>query len=103
MAFVYAIRRVDEQQVANTGHRTAAHVVLRNLEIFHHVQRPDNVCFVFFLNLLIGNWTVVLTILKTFSVEANNVTATADIPKTITFDIRRTADTLMRPVVDSTG
>ena len=41
MIDVDAVRGVDEQDVADGRDRATAHVVLRDAELLHHVERPD--------------------------------------------------------------
>ena len=43
---VDAVRRADEQHVAGGGDRATAHVVLRDAQLLHHVEDPDDVGFV---------------------------------------------------------
>jgi hypothetical protein len=44
--FIDTVGRVDEQDIAQGGHRTAAHVVLGEPQFGHHVVPPDRVRFV---------------------------------------------------------
>ena len=75
--------------------------MLRNAELVHHVDFPNHVSFIFVLVRLLGEWTIILTIMEAFGVEACNLAAAGHIPKPISVDHRCTADALIRPVVDT--
>ena len=103
MAFIDAIARVHEQEVAGTRHTAGAHVVLRDAELLHHVEHPDDVGLVLPLLLLSREGPVVLPVAKALGVEALHLAAAGDIPEPVAFHERRAADALQRPVVHPAG
>ena len=94
---------VDEQHVSRSGYRAAAHVVLRNAQLGHHIEDPHHVGFLrqdvrltarfeqlFFLLIR----PVVFAVMKTLGIETTNFAAASDEPEPITLDVRRAADAL---------
>ena len=100
---VDAVGSVDEEQVAGVGDRATAHVVLRDAQLLHHVEDPDDVGFVVGRDWFVRVGAVVLAVVETFGVEAADFAAAGDEPEPVALDQRRGADALLRPVVDAAG
>ena len=110
VTFIHAVSSVHEERVTGERHAARAHVVLRDAELGHHVQFPDDVRFMLFVPddvrlvwLFGGEWSVVLAIAKTFGVEADHLATAGDEPDSVTDDHRRRANALVRPVMHATG
>ncbi len=89
VAFVDAVGRVHEQDVAGRGNRATAHVVLRDLQLAHHVDQPDDVGLVLVFVRLGLVRAVVFAVVKAFDVQADDLTAAGDVPQAVAFDQRR--------------
>ena len=85
---VDAVRRADEEHVAGGGDRAGGHVVLRDAELLHHVEHPND--FGFVVGVAVG-------------VEAADFAAAGDEPEAIAFDERRAAEAFHRPIVNAAG
>ena len=92
---------IHEQEVSDGGDGAAAHVVLRHTEFAHHIEFPKNVGFVFVFVRFLFERSVVFIIVEALGIQARNFSTAGDIPQAITIDQRSTADTLIRPIMDS--
>ena len=103
MSLIHAVAGDDEQVVARARHAAGAHVVLRNAELLHHVEYPDDISLVLPLLPLAAEGPIVLPVAKALGVEALHLAAAGDIPEPVAFHERRAADALQRPVVHPAG
>jgi hypothetical protein len=98
LSLVDAVRRDDEQRVpANVTEQL--HVVLRDAELAHHVELPDDVGFILVLVRLRLEGPVVLAVEEALGVEADDLAAARDEPDPVPVGARRAANALERPVV----
>ncbi len=96
---VDAVGGADEQHVADAADRATAHVVLGDAHLGHHVVPPDDVGFVLVLVRLGRVGAVVLAVVKTVGVQADDFAPVGDVPQAIALAIGRAADALLRPIV----
>ena len=99
VALVLAVRRADEDQVAEDHRRRVRHVVRVRADLLHHVERPDHVGVVRAGQLLVGDRAVVLAVAEAVDVEAPDHAAVARCNRGGALDQRRGGDALVRPVV----
>ncbi len=96
---VDAIRGADKEHITHAANRAAAHVVLRDAHLGHHVILPDDVRFIFVLVRFGRVGAVVLAVVKAIGVETDDLAAIIHVPQPVPLAIRRAADALLRPVV----
>ena len=77
--------------------------MLRDAQLLHHVEVPDDVGFVFVVVDFFLVRAVVLAVVEALGVEAADFAAAGDEPQPVAFHQRRAADALQRPVVDAAG
>ena len=77
--------------------------MLRHAQLFHHVKLPDQVRLILVLIGFGGKWPIVFAIVKPFGVHTHHRAPTRYVPNSFSVHVRRIADTLERPVVDSSG
>src|SRR5207244_1539774 len=85
---VDAVRGTDEERVARGGDGTGGHIVWRDAEVLHHVERPND------FGLVVG---------VACGIEAADFAAAGDEPEAVAFDERGAAEAFHRPVVDAAG
>ena len=103
MPLINSIAGIHKKHVTGGSHAARTHIMLRDTEFFHHVQYPHRVGFDLVRSFFFCKWSVVFSVAKSFRVEAFDLTATADVPESITLNERCTADSLQRPIVHATG
>ena len=103
MPLVYTVAGVDEQQIAGCRDAARAHVVLRDAQLFHHVEYPDDVSLVFVGDRLVREGAVIFTVVKALGVETLHLASAGDVPEPVALDQRGAADALERPVMNPTG
>ena len=103
VAFVLAVRRAHENQIAPHRRRRVGQVVRIGADLFHHVERPDDVGVVHAGELLVGDGAVVLLVAEPFDVDGKQHGAIADVVQRLAVDERGRGDALIRPVVRASG
>ena len=103
VAFVLAVRRVDEDQVAVADRRRIRHVVLHHPELVHHVVAPDDVGVGLLRGFLVLHKAVVGPVPEPVHVHRHQLPAIRHVVDDAVFDERGGADALIRPVVRAPG
>ncbi len=100
---VEAVGSVDEQDVAGTGHRATAHVVLGHAHLAHHVVGPNDVPFIRVFVRFAFERSVVLAVEKSFHIQAEDFTPAGHEPEPVSIHKGSTANPLQGPVVHAAG
>src|SRR5262245_30414728 len=97
MAFILAVGSTDQEQITEGQHVAIAGFMGKDTQGWH-VQLPHDVCGTFVMEGLFPIWTIVLTIVKTPSVEGTDLTVGSDVVQPVAFNRRSTCRRRQQPI-----
>ena len=77
--------------------------MLRDAQLFHHIEHPDDVSLVFGGDLFVCERPVILAVVKALGIKALHFAPAGDVPEPVALDQRGAADALERPVMNPAG